>query len=364
MDDIDNFRNRLSHILNHWRRVSSGGTGEYWDKYVKAIVRQVNIEEGDITSYKWFNAATFSGGYQLAPEFSEKARQYPQYFYAILRRLPNPFGILNPLWRLQYKWSLAINTVSKAHQYRNILLNYGEHLFQKQLNEYNIASPQIMGDQREKLNSGRWLSYKTLRDFNIFLQIVKQRRTFDTVVEIGCGIGELARIFCETNTARRYILIDIPPTIAFSERYLEKTIGESLIDRFDDKRASLDYSKRVHILTPDQIEVIPRFTLGINVASFGEMTKDVVTGYINELKKKGFDEFVSINQRIGKASNRDRFGEELYAQEFGPEYAITQRNGFVSNAPVIESIPDNPGAQGYQFLRFESSESQRSAEIM
>jgi len=353
-NEINQFRSRLRMILKYWKMASPNGTGKYWDIYSKNISRQVEIEMGDINSHLWSLAQGFSGGaeYPPTPRFRSILAQPLRYINALLRRLPNPFGSLNLFWKLYYFLSRFIIEGDLIKNKNKILLEYGEALFIKEFKNYNISSPEIMGDSREQLNSGRWLSFTTLRNFNVFLQILNSKQRYEAVLEIGAGIGELARIFLSTQTTQHYIIVDIPPAIAFSERYLEKSLGKNVIDYFDPNRTKLNTAKKVHFLTPNQIHLAGYFNLGINVASFGEMTRLIVQNYIFQLKNNGFDEFFSWNQHLKKSNTKETIGELEYTSWFGPEFEVYENWNAYSEVPITTPIPHSKGRQGYQILRF------------
>ena len=55
-------------------------------------------------------------------------------------------------------------------------------------------------------------------DLDLFLKEI------NSIVELGAGIGMLASCFLKLNKNLKYVIIDIPPTLFFSEYYL-KNIG-------------------------------------------------------------------------------------------------------------------------------------------
>jgi len=120
----------------------------------------------------------------------------------------------------------------------------------------------------------------------------------------------------------------------------------------DRKPVDFNDSKVCYFLTPDQMNKIPPFDLGINIASFGEMTRSIVKDYVEMLKLKGFREFVSINQRLKKTNNQEAIGEKEYLEYFGPEYRVLKKASFYSNQPIMHLEEDVPQKQGYQLLHF------------
>ena len=148
--------------------------------------------------------------------------------------------------------------------------------------------------------------------------------------------------------------MDIPPTLAFSQHYLSTVLPIEKIEFFDPNRTSIDLSGDwlCCFLTPDQLTHIPNFDLGLNFFSFGEMTPNLVHSYINELKKKDFQEFVSINHRIFKNYNESKFGEKEYIKIFGPEYEVKSKYSWDVCRIGSHMLEDTPNMQGYQLLHF------------
>lgn len=239
-----------------------------------------------------------------------------------------------------------------------LLIHYAYTLFRESIKKYDLDSPDLYGLDLVEVE-GRKLAYKSIRDFNIFL-ILRDLISppTKTVVEIGAGVGELARIFITTDTVERYIIVDIPPALAFSQRLLLECFPEARISvwRADRKRIDLDKDTLCYLLTPDQLDQLPPgLDVGINVASFGEMRRDIVERYIKAVKQKGLSQFVSINQRLRKTNNPDVVGEREYLSYFGSEYSCLRKASFFSNKPILDLAPDQPGEQGYQLLHLKRS---------
>ena len=244
-----------------------------------------------------------------------------------------------------------------SHTY-NLFIHWGYEFYRDQIEHYDITSPDIYGVDCVDIGH-RKLSIKTLEDFGVFLAIKKSALSpTRTILEIGSGIGELARIFLTTKTCEKYFLIDIPPALAFAQRLLSDTFGDDKMSFWSKERKTIDLSDKsiCYFLTPDQIDLIPSFDLGINKASFGEMATDIVQGYIRVLKKKKFNEFISVNQRLKKSNSLETIGEKQYIEYFSPDYQCIRKAYFNQSKPFRDLEEDKPGVQGYQWLHFHKAE--------
>lgn len=338
--------------------------GSYWEAISDRLVRQLELLP---PGQDWFSdrtpyAATFSGApFNGAPLAAEMDRSLS---FRLWKKVENA------LMRLPAATPLAGALLRRVHarkRVRHYLLESGisyailtralHALSQAEVERFDLRSPACYGQDLVDCG-GRLLSAKTLRDFNTFLRFSELLDpSSKTFVEIGAGLGELARIFLATGRAERYVIVDIPPTLAYSERLLLSQFPPEKLSLFDPARARVDFSdgRLCHFLTPDQVGLIPAFDAGINVASFGEMTRDIVSGYASSLKRSGLREFLSANQRLAKDHNPDSLGQDQYESFFAPELVLRGRWSFPANAPIVTLPPDRPGVQGYQLLHFRAA---------
>jgi putative sugar O-methyltransferase len=259
-------------------------------------------------------------------------------------------------WLFKRKSSRYYKQIT-THTYA-ALVHWGHELLRDQIEHYDITSPDIYGVDCVDLGS-RKLSYTTLQKLGVFLTL-KNAASSPTriILEIGSGVGELARIFLTTKTCEKYIIIDIPPALAFAQRLLSETFGDDKMSFWSKDRKQIDLSDKniCYFLTPDQIDVVPKFDLGINQGSFGEMTTDIVQSYIQALIKKKFSEFFSINQRLKKSNSLEIIGEKQYIEYFSPDYQCIRKALYSPGKPFRDFEEDKPGEQGYQWLHFHKAE--------
>jgi putative sugar O-methyltransferase len=362
MKERDAFKENLHKMNKHYLESQQKyKIQKYWSGYSRIINKQVEVMKGNIFSSNWYFAKLFGGGVSNGIlDIHNKISNSTSYkiidkFNSLLVRYFSKTTLLNFLWRyVTLKRSLWLHTkVASIHYIR--MVNAFYCLLEKEIMEYNIVSPNIYDDIDLVEIDGKKFSYQTLTSFSYFLQILNLKPSkLDIVVEIGAGIGELARIFITTRTVRKYIIVDIPPTLAFSQHFLSTVLPIEKIEFFDPNRTSIDLSGDwlCCFLTPDQLTHIPNFDLGLNTVSFGELTQNLVDSYINELKKKDFLEFVSINHRISKTSNESKLGEKEYIEIFGPEYEVKSKYSWHMFRIGSHISEDTPNTHGYQLLHF------------
>jgi putative sugar O-methyltransferase len=350
----------LRAMLEHGRSLDRRSQGDYWHAITTRLLKQIDSFQGDaFYSSELSYASAFSGSpYNSMADLGRELQAAPWSLAAkkienCLARVAGRSRWLDFTWRLVLPRVRTMHHAQQAEANYAALVHYGFALFRREIESLDVRSPSCYGPDLVSVER-RELAFTTIRNLNILLRIkdvVGPSR--DTVVEIGAGAGELARIMLASGFCRRCIIVDIPPALAFSQCLLASAFPEARLGFFDPRRGPIaDDGTLVHFLTPDQIGDIPAFDLGVNVASFGEMSRAIVSGYIGALKAAGFKDFVSINQRLKKTGNTAAIGESEYAAWFGPEYRIAARSGWHSDRPVLTLPTDTPGQPGYQLLHF------------
>lgn len=338
-------------IANHWEGTS------------KRLIKQMHLFDADINSPLWFYSNSFgagglNGSALLVQEKSTIQFKMVEYFLKILARLPNFFFVdffVNLLWKYCLNQKLVFNSALQADRNYKLLCKYAYQLHKNSIDYYNLSSPSIYQQDIVEVSGGRKLSYKTIENFKIFLKIIETvGPKFDLIVEMGSGLGELARIFLSTDTAKKYIIVDVPPALAFAEKLLASEFSPQLISYFSPERKSIEISDRhrCYFITPDQMDLIPKFDLGIDVASFGEMNQDVVAGYVKQFKARGFQHFVSINYRYRKENNRKGGSIEDYLNFFGPQHVAKEKFSYNPYSCEDSFCEDRQDQNGYQFVHF------------
>lgn len=339
--------------------------GEYWRGYTQKTFIEVDLFGEDIFSDKFFFATTFGAGSLRSKPSAHKGlfEKYvdPLLWKAFSPKMPSAIRnsfLSNVLFPRLTGRLARRNKDGLGYKFFDFFVNCYYALLKDEINRYGLETVSQAStndvDIEEENGKNFLFSYVTLRHFANFLRIVSMVDCRGKVVlEIGSGIGELARIFMTTNVSKKYILCDIPPALAFAEKHILENMDASRVSLFDPNRTGvdLDSDHDLFFITPDQLTLVPHFDVGVNIYSFGEMTLDIVTSYVKKLKGIGFSDFVTINQRIGKSGNTDYFGEKEYREIFSPEFHAKSLHSVGGRGlPLI--FDDLPGVDGYQAIYF------------
>jgi putative sugar O-methyltransferase len=108
------------------------------------------------------------------------------------------------------------------------------------------------------------------------------------VVEIGAGYGRLAYVFAHARPDVRYHIVDIPPALYVSQRYLTSVLPEAPafrfrpFDRYDEVASEMGRARLI-FLEPQQLELLPDgyADLVLTISTLHEMRPDQVTNYID-----------------------------------------------------------------------------------
>jgi len=118
-----------------------------------------------------------------------------------------------------------------------------------------------------------------------------------TACELGAGYGRNAYVFLSAFPRCRYVVVDIPPALYLSQRYLSKVFPERKVFGF---RPFDDYRKveqelagaDIAFLLPHQLEALPdkTFDLFLNISSLHEMRMDQIHAYFRLIDRltRGF----------------------------------------------------------------------------
>ncbi len=110
----------------------------------------------------------------------------------------------------------------------------------------------------------------------------------NTVMEIGAGYGRTAFVFLKLLPRIRYIIVDIPPALYVSQRYLSGQFSDRKIFRYRNFASFYEIegefnTSQVAFLMPHQLAMIPDKSIDIVAAidSLHEMKKDTIAYYFS-----------------------------------------------------------------------------------
>ena len=152
------------------------------------------------------------------------------------------------------------------------------------------------------------------------LNYIKKNLEFEkinNIIEIGAGIGLLADAFFKLKRNIKYLIIDIPPTICFSEYYLKNLSYKVFGYEESSKRKEVDIKKifenyDVICLPPWKLNEVKNysFDLFMNIQSFQEMEKNQTFNYLSITKKNLIKNIYLENSITGHsvAKKKNDFG--------------------------------------------------------
>ena len=356
----------MEHSAKHGVDVS-----DYWLGYTRNILLETDLVADDPLSSDLFFAQTFSGGTMGFARASSKAGGLSRVLNLIVSR---PFSERIP-WQIRnapayrkvfgpfFRAAQAFRNANKVHDAAtDIYVMAVQHLYEAMANDIQtfglkprrVLSADDVDAVKGNPEAGKY-SRETLYRFAIFMHfdslVSFQNKT---VLEIGTGTGEFARVALRAGQVKRYILVDIAPTLAFAERVLQDEFGPEAIDPFDPDRTTIDLDdgKIATVLTPDQLSLAKDIDIGLNQASFGEMSQEIVARYISQLVATNMSDFISVNHRGGKPNNKDTMGMPEYVEFFGSWFEVALKESFEHLTLMPRFFEDQPDVEDYQLLHF------------
>lgn len=337
----------------HWRR--TGRPDVHWERQARAMLDQIRSRPEASPFSSELRLLEHLGAGNLAPDSAalrrtmlwRAIRRYQGAVTRILGRGALPAALLGPLGDLEG----IDRSVTYGRQTYRDAVETGHLLFRTEIEDLDVRSPAVFGEQIVEAG-GRPLTWWTLLALKRLLILRREAGTFRSVLEIGAGNGELARLMLRTGTATLYIIVDIPPALAVAQEVLLADLGPKELALFDPARTSIPGGTRCALLTPDQIGAIEQADLGLNIASFGEMTREDVRTYVALAKRVGCRQFVSINSRQAHPVARgEGIDESFYREAFAPELTVRSSAAW-SRSLDLRLMPPADGYRGYQWLHF------------
>lgn len=140
------------------------------------------------------------------------------------------------------------------------------------------------------------------------------------IAELGAGYGRLGFVLQKALPNTTYTVIDIPPALYISERYLSelfptrKVFGFRAFSSFDEVKDEF-LSAQIRFLAPHQIELLPAdsFDYFLNISSLHEMTADQVDNYFKCIDHVCRGRFYTKQWRVSRTQeNEVTFTEHSY----------------------------------------------------
>jgi putative sugar O-methyltransferase len=173
-----------------------------------------------------------------------------------------------------------------------------------------LAEPEI-GNPFRVHYRGQWMSQDLCNSIHEFYSATSDlSRTTPglRVAELGAGYGRLGQVFLSALPGASYCVIDIPPALYVSQRYLTelypdvKTFRFREFTSFEDVRAEFEAST-LRFLAAHQIELLPAdaFDLFVNISSLHEMTAEQIANYLRQIDRVTRGHFYSKQWKVSRA---------------------------------------------------------------
>ena len=229
-------------------------------------------------------------------------------------------------------WEVNIKNIYFKN-YQNFIRKSFRKFLNKEINLNNIVS--VSKTDQLKLKIDKDLKAEYLYKF-FYTERIKylykkyNTKKIKTILEIGAGIGTLARFFFINNKINKYVIIDIPETLVLQKIYLQKTLNKKILI-IKNKITKLDYeSNDIILVSPDNIHFLKKihFDLLINTNSFAEFPLKYFLEYKEKLNNfKYIKNIYSLNRffnRIRKEDSKIRFDHLGYVFNFPKNFLIKE----------------------------------------
>lgn len=245
-------------------------------------------------------AQLFSTGFEnfrrtVAKDYFTWTRMVPwdEQFRFLIRNLPATTTIAN-LFRtfmppkhqhIPLRQSLTYNFLS------NMVWDYAVRSFPgiEKLYEPPVGNPPRL------LRNGRLISQDLANsglEAQFILSNVPRISAVRTVCELGAGYGRTAHALLTLRPDLRYVVVDIPPALHVSQRYLAAVYPQRKVFKFRpfDTYANIKRefeSAELAFLLPSQLEFLPDdcFDLFINISSLHEMSIEQIRYYFGRIRR-------------------------------------------------------------------------------
>ena len=128
------------------------------------------------------------------------------------------------------------------------------------------------------------------------------------IAELGAGYGRLGQVYLSALPNATYTVIDIPPALWVSQKYLSEVFAGDKIFKFREFTNFADVKQewdasRIRFLAAHQIELLPKdqFDLFANVSSLHEMSFEQIENYLKQIDRVTRGYFYSKQWIVSRA---------------------------------------------------------------
>tara|TARA_B110000027_G_scaffold111672_1_gene120015 strand:+ start:1341 stop:2486 length:1146 start_codon:yes stop_codon:yes gene_type:complete len=307
--------------------------GNYWKFYEKNILKQINNNKlSEFRSWKGGsgtgNIQSFGGGTEI------KSRKFLRNFHPIdddfdfiddsifTKKYNSLINKLIPFFSFSKFFLIRISELKQYYKdlYKSLIIEKYNSIIKEDKSLEKISDSEFGLNQKDLIYiNGKIYTLKLLQEMER-LNYIKKNLEFEkinNIIEIGAGIGLLADAFFKLKRNIKYLIIDIPPTICFSEYYLKNLSYKVFGYEESSKRKEVDIKKifenyDVICLPPWKLNEVKNysFDLFMNIQSFQEMEKNQTFNYLSITKKNLIKNIYLENSITGHsvAKKKNDFG--------------------------------------------------------
>lgn len=304
--------------------------GNYWKFYEKNILKQ--IKNNDLKYFRSWpggsgsgNIQSFGGGeHELSSEYLRNFHPFDHKF----EKLDNNIfvkkynGLINKISKLFPFFSFFSIRSSEGRKYFFRLMKEKQNYLYELISTLDKSLVEIsdseFGNPIGFYKSKKFYTTKFLEEL-LHIHFIKKNcdiYSMNSITELGPGIGLMASGLLKLNKNLKYLLVDIPPILFFSEYFL-KNLGFKVFGYREVKKSKkLDLNVifkdfQVCVLPPWKLNLLNNFKtdLFINVESFQEMEKEQSQNYLRLFQNSA--EYIYLDNAIHghkKIKKKDSFG--------------------------------------------------------
>jgi putative sugar O-methyltransferase len=329
-----NLRDSIKEMMNiSFKQDKIYQPGNYWKYYEPKIYKQ--IKNNKLSKFRAWeggsgsgNISSFGGGDEfLHRRFNRNFHPFDDAFSFIdnFFLIKKYNGLINKLIKIIPAFKFFLIRAAEAKEYYwsmyKDFIKQKYFLIKKIDPDLTKISDSVFGLNEKKLVYVEDKIYtNSFLEQLLHIHEIKRNTNFksiNSVLELGAGIGLLASAFLKLKKNLKYLIIDIPPTLFFSEYYL-KNIGYKVFGYNESAKSKhLDIEEifqnyEVICLPSWKLEELSqfKFDLFVNIASFQEMEKEQTLNYLSVLKKNFGKYIYSENLIKGhkKTNKENSFG--------------------------------------------------------
>lgn len=173
------------------------------------------------------------------------------------------------------------------------------------ISEPEVGNPFVISHRGRRVSQDLCNS---IHEFYSSTAAVDATRPGFRIAELGAGYGRLGQVYLSALPNASYTIIDIPPALYVSQRYLtevfpnEKVFKFREFKSFEEVRAEFE-SCRIRFLAAHQIELLPKdqFDLFVNISSLHEMTREQIENYLKQIDRLCRGNFYSKQWLVSRA---------------------------------------------------------------